>query len=84
MFCYSISNIKTVYHTMIEERSMDKNLLIRSIFEHQIRNDLLDIKVGDNVEVITKVLDKKDPKKSLKSINVVINHLLKKLLMRFF
>ena len=39
---------------------MDKDLLIRKITQHQIREDLHDVKVGENVEVITKVFDKKN------------------------
>ena len=39
---------------------MDKYLLIKKITQHQIRKDLHNVKVGENIEVITKVLDKKN------------------------
>lgn len=42
---------------------MNKDLLIREITKAQIREDLYPVKVGENVEVVTKVLDKKDLEK---------------------
>lgn len=42
---------------------MNKDLLIKEVTQHQIRKDLQNVQVGENIEVITKVFDKKDKEK---------------------
>lgn len=42
---------------------MNKDLLIKEVTQYQLREDLQSVETGDQVEVITKLFDKKDKEK---------------------